>query len=336
MVLQKCLTTTFLEKDWFMEEILTAKNLTKEYFVKTGKEPVKVINGINLSITEGEKVGYVGMNGAGKSTTIKMLTGLIKPTGGELNVLGFEPFNQRKDYVEHIGVVFGQRNQLFWDLKVEDSFKFNKSLYKLSDQEYKDKLEFLNEYTALFALMSKRVLQLSLGQKMKCNIALSLLHSPKMLFFDEATIGLDIIVKNEIKKLLNEVNREFNTTLLFTSHDMKDIEDVCERIIILEKGNILHDLPLSQLKKQYGGTKNVVISLEETEEMDKLLLLYDNDWKNKLMDFKTEDKTVRFAFNEVNINFFEIMDALKKEGIRPLDIEINSDSLEDIIRGIYK
>ena len=319
-----------------MEEILTAKNLTKEYFVKTGKEPVKVINGINLSITEGEKVGYVGMNGAGKSTTIKMLTGLIKPTGGELNVLGFEPFNQRKDYVEHIGVVFGQRNQLFWDLKVEDSFKFNKSLYKLSDQEYKDKLEFLNEYTALFALMSKRVLQLSLGQKMKCNIALSLLHSPKMLFFDEATIGLDIIVKNEIKKLLNEVNREFNTTLLFTSHDMKDIEDVCERIIILEKGNILHDLPLSQLKKQYGGTKNVVISLEETEEMDKLLLLYDNDWKNKLMDFKTEDKTVRFAFNEVNINFFEIMDALKKEGIRPLDIEINSDSLEDIIRGIYK
>ena len=276
------------------------------------------------------------MNGAGKSTTIKMLTGLIKPTGGELNVLGFEPFNQRKDYVEHIGVVFGQRNQLFWDLKVEDSFKFNKSLYKLSDQEYKDKLEFLNEYTALFALMSKRVLQLSLGQKMKCNIALSLLHSPKMLFFDEATIGLDIIVKNEIKKLLNEVNREFNTTLLFTSHDMKDIEDVCERIIILEKGNILHDLPLSQLKKQYGGTKNVVISLEETEEMDKLLLLYDNDWKNKLMDFKTEDKTVRFAFNEVNINFFEIMDALKKEGIRPLDIEINSDSLEDIIRGIYK
>ena len=319
-----------------MNEILTATNLTKEYYVKTGKETVKVIKGINLSISEGEKVGYVGLNGAGKSTTIKMLTGLIKPTLGELNVLGFEPFSQRKDYVEHIGVVFGQRNQLFWDLKVEDSFKFNKSLYRLSNQEYKDKLDFLNEYTALFALMSKRVLQLSLGQKMKCNIALSLLHSPKMLFFDEATIGLDIIVKNEIKKLLNEVNREFNTTLLFTSHDMKDIEDVCERIIILEKGNILHDLPLSQLKKQYGGTKNVVISLEETEEMDKLLLLYDNDWKNKLMDFKTEDKTVRFAFNEVNINFFEIMDALKKEGIRPLDIEINSDSLEDIIRGIYK
>ena len=319
-----------------MKEILTAKNLTKEYYVKTGKETAKVIKGINLSISEGEKVGYVGLNGAGKSTTIKMLTGLIKPTLGELNVLGFEPFSQRKDYVEHIGVVFGQRNQLFWDLKVEDSFKFNKSLYRLSNQEYKDKLDFLNEYTALFALMSKRVLQLSLGQKMKCNIALSLLHSPKMLFFDEATIGLDIIVKNEIKKLLNEVNREFNTTLLFTSHDMKDIEDVCERIIILEKGNILHDLPLSQLKKQYGGTKNVVISLEETEEMDKLLLLYDNDWKNKLMDFKTEDKTVRFAFNEVNINFFEIMDALKKEGIRPLDIEINSDSLEDIIRGIYK
>ena len=319
-----------------MKEILTATNLTKEYFVKTEKETVKVIKGINLSISEGEKVGYVGLNGAGKSTTIKMLTGLIKPTLGELNVLGFEPFSQRKDYVEHIGVVFGQRNQLFWDLKVEDSFKFNKSLYRLSNQEYKDKLDFLNEYTDLFSLMPKRVLQLSLGQKMKCNIALSLLHSPKMLFLDEATIGLDLIVKNEIKKLLNEVNKQFNTTLMFTSHDMKDIEDVCERIIILEKGNILHDLPLNELKKQYGGMKNVTLSLENTEEADKLMSLYHDNWKKVLMDFTMEEKTVKFSFNEANINFFEIMDALKNVGIRPLDIEINSDSLEDIIRGIYK
>ena len=320
----------------FMNEILTATNLTKEYYVKTGKETAKVIKGINLSISEGEKVGYVGLNGAGKSTTIKMLTGLIKPTLGELNVLGFEPFSQRKDYVEHIGVVFGQRNQLFWDLKVEDSFKFNKSLYRLSNQGYKDKLDFLNEYTDLFSLMPKRVLQLSLGQKMKCNIALSLLHSPKMLFLDEATIGLDLIVKNEIKKLLNEVNKQFNTTLMFTSHDMKDIEDVCERIIILEKGNILHDLPLNELKKQYGGMKNVTLSLENTEEADKLMFLYHDNWKKVLMDFTMEEKTVKFSFNEANINFFEIIDALKNVGIRPLDIEINSDSLEDIIRGIYK
>ena len=305
-----------------MNEILTATNLTKEYYVKTGKETVKVIKGINLSISEGERVGYVGLNGAGKSTTIKMLTGLIKPTLGELNVLGFEPFSQRKDYVEHIGVVFGQRNQLFWDLKVEDSFKFNKSLYRLSNQEYKDKLDFLNEYTDLFSLMPKRVLQLSLGQKMKCNIALSLLHSPKMLFLDE--------------KLLNEVNKQFNTTLVFTSHDMKDIEDVCERIIILEKGNILHDLPLNELKKQYGGMKNVTLSLENTEEADKLMFLYHDNWKKVLMDFTMEEKTVKFSFNEANINFFEIIDALKNVGIRPLDIEINSDSLEDIIRGIYK
>ena len=184
--------------------------------------------------------------------------------------------------------------------------------------------------------MPKRVLQLSLGQKMKCNIALSLLHSPKMLFLDEATIGLDLIVKNEIKKLLNEVNKQFNTTLMFTSHDMKDIEDVCERIIILEKGNILHDLPLIELKKQYGGMKNVTLSLENTEEAGKLMSLYNDNWKKDLMDFTMEEKTVKFSFNEANINFFEIMDALKNVGIRPLDIEINSDSLEDIIRGIYK
>lgn len=319
-----------------MKEILTAKNLTKEYFILAGKEPIKVIKGINLSITEGEKVGYAGLNGAGKSTTIKMLTGLIKPTGGELDVLGFNPFSLRKKYVEHIGVIFGQRNQLFWDLKVEDSFKFNKSLYKLSDKEYKDKLDFLNEYTDLANLMQKRVLQLSLGQKMKCNIALSLLHSPKILFLDEATIGLDIIVKNEVKKLLNEVNRQFNTTLLFTSHDMKDIEDVCERIIILEKGNILHDLPLNEFKKLYGGTKNVKISLEERADIDKLVFWYEDKWKNDFMDFKREENTIKFSFNEAKINFFDIMNMMKNEGIRPSDIEINSDSLEDMIRGIYK
>ncbi|MGP1412146.1 MAG: ABC transporter ATP-binding protein [Peptoanaerobacter stomatis] len=321
-----------------MKEILTVKNLTKEYFVKTDKETVKVIKGINLSITEGEKVGYVGLNGAGKSTTIKMLTGLIKPTGGEISVLGFNPFEERKNYVEHIGVIFGQRNQLLWDLKVEDSFIFNRSLYKLSGKTYNDRMDFINEYTDIVPLMKKRVLELSLGQKMKCNIALSLLHSPKILFLDEATIGLDIIVKNEIKKLLNEVNREFNTTMLFTSHDMKDIEDVCERIIILEKGNILHDMALKEFRKLYGGTKNVTILLKEKADFEKIIFLYEKEWKNKFMNFQTDsgENSINFSFNEEKINIFGIMDELKNEEIKPVDFTINSDSLEDIIRGIYK
>ena len=321
-----------------MKEILTVKNLTKEYFVKTDKETVKVIKGINLSITEGEKVGYVGLNGAGKSTTIKMLTGLIKPTGGEISVLGFNPFEERKNYVEHIGVIFGQRNQLLWDLKVEDSFIFNRSLYKLSGKTYNDRMDFINEYTDIVPLMKKRVLELSLGQKMKCNIALSLLHSPKILFLDEATIGLDLIVKNEIKKLLNEVNREFNTTMLFTSHDMKDIEDVCERIIILEKGNILHDMALKEFRKLYGGTKNVTILLKEKADFEKIISLYEKEWKNKFMNFQTDsgENSINFSFNEEKINIFGIMDELKNEEIKPVDFTINSDSLEDIIRGIYK
>ena len=153
---------------------------------------------------------------------------------------------------------------------------------------------------------------------------------------DEATIGLDIIVKNEIKKLLNEVNRQFNTTLLFTSHDMKDIEDVCERIIILEKGKILHDLPLNEFKKLYGGTKNVKISLTERADIGKLVFWCEDKWKNDFMDFNREENTIKFSFNETKINFFDIMNMLKNEGIRPSDIEINSDSLEDIIRGIYQ
>ena len=321
-----------------MKEILTVRNLTKEYFAKNSKETVKVIKGIDLSITEGEKVGYVGLNGAGKSTTIKMLTGLIKPTGGEISILGFNPFEERKNYVENIGVIFGQRNQLFWDLRVEDSFIFNKSLYKLSDKTYKDRLQFLGEYTDIAPLMKKRVMELSLGQKMKCNIALSLLHSPRIIFLDEATIGLDLIVKNEIKKLLNEVNREFNTTMLFTSHDMKDIEDVCERIIILEKGNILHDLPLKDFRKLYGGTKNVRLLLGSKTDLDKIIYLSEQKWANKFMNFGADrgENSINFSFNEEKINIFEIMEELKNEGIKPTDFTINSDSLEDIIRGIYR
>ena len=267
-----------------------------------------------------------------------MLTGLIKPTGGEISILGFSPFEERKNYVENIGVIFGQRNQLFWDLKVEDSFIFNKSLYKLSDKTYKDRLQFLGEYTDIAPLMKKRVMELSLGQKMKCNIALSLLHSPKILFLDEATIGLDLIVKNEIKKLLNEVNREFNTTMLFTSHDMKDIEDVCERIIILEKGNILHDLPLKDFRKLYSGTKNVRLLLGSKTDLDKIIYLSEQKWANKFMNFGADrgENSINFSFNEEKINIFEIMEELKNEGIIPTDFTINSDSLEDIIRGIYK
>ena len=267
-----------------------------------------------------------------------MLTGLIKPTGGEISILGFNPFESRKNYVEHIGVIFGQRNPLFWDLRVEDSFIFNKSLYKLSDKTYKDRLQFLNEYTDIAPLMKKRVLELSLGQKMKCNIALSLLHSPKILFLDEATIGLDLIVKNEIKRLLNEVNREFNTTMLFTSHDMKDIEDVCERIIILEKGNILHDLPLKDFRKLYGGIKNVRLLLESKTDLDKIIYLSEQKWANKFMNFGADrgENSINFSFNEEKINIFEIMEEFKNEGIKPTDFTINSDSLEDIIRGIYR
>ncbi len=330
-----------------MDKVIEVKDIIKQYStIKVKKKSllsskeltnVNAINNINFNVRKGEKVGYVGLNGAGKSTTIKMLTGLVAPTSGKLNILGFEPFVERRKYVQHIGVVFGQRNQLFWDLKVRDSFVFNKDLYRISEKQYQETLTLFNKFLDLESLMDRRVLTLSLGQRMRANVVLSLLHSPDILFLDEPTIGVDILVKDEIINLLNEINQRKETTIMFTSHDMKDIEHICDRIIVLEKGKILEDLSISEFNKRYGGTKRLSLNYSESTNSNDICGLFENEFKSRLLKFSVDEKKkeVILSFKDSSISLVKVLKVFEDIGLDPSNATINSDNLEDSIRNIY-
>lgn len=320
-----------------MATVLEVKNLSKIYNNSKKKQAFIALNNINLKIEIGEKVGYVGLNGAGKSTTIKILTGLISPTSGAVKVLGFSPFSDREKYVKNIGVVFGQRNQMFWDLRVKDSFEFNKSLYGLSEENYINNLKTFNDFLDLQSLMNSRVFTLSLGQRMRCNVALALLHSPKIVFLDEPTIGLDIIVKDQIRNLLNEINRKYNTTIIFTSHDMDDIENICDRILLLEKGNILEDMLISEFNIKYGGTKRIVLEYPPSFDIIEFEEFFFNDYALKLLDFNIsrEKRTINIVFKEKDISLIKLLERLYKSNLDPSNALIFSNNLEDSIKNIY-
>jgi ABC-2 type transport system ATP-binding protein len=208
---------------------------TREY------DEVAAVDGISFSIGAGEAVGYLGPNGAGKSTMIKMLTGILVPTGGHLSVLGRVPHEQRMRNARDIGVVFGQRSQLWWDLPVIDSFALHQRIYDIPDKRYRENLDHFIDLLDLSSFLERAVRQLSLGQRMRCEMVMALLHDPKILFLDEPTIGLDVIAKDAVRKFLSEVNRERGVTLILTTHDLQDIEQICPRLIMVDEGHLLFD-----------------------------------------------------------------------------------------------
>jgi len=212
----------------------------------------RAVDGISFSIQEGEAVGYLGPNGAGKSTMIKMMTGILVPTSGDVRVMGRIPHKERRINAQRIGVVFGQRSQLWWDLPVIDSFELHKRIYKLTDAQYRHNLDFCMELLGLAEFAHKPVRQLSLGQRMRVEIAMALLHEPAILFLDEPTIGLDVMAKDHIRKFLRNVNQEKKTTIILTTHDMKDIEEICPRMIIVNKGNLVYDGSVAALRAKLG------------------------------------------------------------------------------------
>ena len=220
---------------------------------------VEALNDITFSIEPGEIVGYIGPNGAGKSTTIKMMSGILVPDHGTCNIMGYTPWKDRAQYVKNIGVVFGQRSQLWWDVPVIDSFELLRDIYKVSESEYKTNLELLVEILELKDLIYTPVRQLSLGQRMRSEIAASLLHSPKILFLDEPTIGLDAVSKIAVRNFIKEYNRERKLTVILTTHDMNDIEALANRIILIGKGHLLFDGKLGDLRGQFGSFKTITV-----------------------------------------------------------------------------
>lgn len=222
-------------------------------------ETLHALDNVSFTISEGETVGYIGPNGAGKSTTIKIMCGILNPDAGSCTINNFIPYKDRKEYVRNIGVVFGQRSQLWWDVPVIDSFMLLKDIYKIDEKPFKNTLEELTYSLQLREILKTPVRTLSLGQRMRCEIAASLLHGPKILFLDEPTIGLDAVSKIAVRSFIKNLNKSQNTTVILTTHDMQDIEAIADRIILIGKGKILLDGNLHALKNKFAESKTVKI-----------------------------------------------------------------------------
>jgi ABC-2 type transport system ATP-binding protein len=294
---------------------------------------VHAVNDISFQIPKGEICGYIGENGAGKSTTIKMLTGILVPTSGKLRVNGYVPYQDRETFVRGIGVVFGQRSQLWWDIGVIESFQLLRKVYRVSLDDYRSRLEELVERLQLADLLNRPVRKLSLGQRMRCELAASLLHNPAILFLDEPTIGLDIIVKSEIRDFLKSLNQRYETTILLTTHDLQDIEALCSRVIMLDDGRIIYDGSLDELKTRWGKGKEVVLQFAEPVALEQLAGLtagLDVHWKQE-----NEGTTARVWVPSDRTNISDVLGrVVNRAPIR--DIMIVETNTDDIVREIYK
>ena len=226
-------------------------------FFKRKYQYIDAVKDISFEIEEGEIVGYIGPNGAGKSTTIKMLSGILVPTSGSITVDGLNPTKNRREYVSRIGVVFGQKSQLTWDIPAEDTFDLLRDIYKIDNKEYQKTKDYLVKLLNIEEIIKKPVRTLSLGERMRCEIAVSLLHKPKILFLDEPTIGLDAISKKIVRNFIKKINKENKVTIILTTHDMSDIEALAKRIILIGNGRILYDGEIKKLKNKYGSYKNI-------------------------------------------------------------------------------
>ncbi len=293
----------------------------------------QAVNYVSFSIEEGEMVGFIGPNGAGKSTTIKMLSGILCPDKGEINVGGYVPYKQRKDYVGNIGVVFGQKSQLQWDLPVIDSFELLKAIYRIPEQTYKKNYNRFVEMLDMSEFINRPVRQLSLGQRMRADIVAALLHSPKIVFFDEPTIGVDVVGKETIRDFICKLNAEDNVSMIFTTHDMQDIEKTCKRLIIIDKGSKVYDGELLGIREKYGTTRQLDVEFSKSIEIEQISKELAGNIEIKNLD-EMDGRKKRFIFENREIKIDELMSTLlTKFSIK--DINVSEPEIESLIRKIY-
>jgi len=285
----------------------------------------QAVKDISFSIEEGEMVGFIEPNGAGKSTTIKMLSGILCPDSGEIKVGGYSPYKDRKKYVGNIGVVFGQKSQLQWDLPVMDSFELLKAIYRIPEEIYQTNLKRFIEMLQMESFLYQPVRQLSLGQRMRADIVAALLHSPKIVFFDEPTIGVDVVGKETIRQFIRELNEKDKITMIFTTHDMQDIEKVCDRLIIIDNGSKVYDGELSGIREKFGTTRQLDVEFTQDYEIVPM---------EHVEVVHLDGRKKRFVFENHDVKIDELMnELLAKYSIR--DINISEPEIESIIRKIY-
>ena len=323
-----------------MKKAIEVKNLRKNFKVKVKEkglrgslksiikpkiENVKAVNDVSFEVEEGEIIAFIGPNGAGKSTTIKMLTGILYPDSGDIKVLGLNPVTQRKELAYKIGTVFGQKEQLWMHLTPYDNFKFFGAIYDISEEETEKKIQKLNELFELNKFINIPVRNLSLGQRIRCEIAAALIHEPKILFLDEPTIGLDPVVKDSIRKLIKKMNKEYKTTIFLTSHDVSDIEKLCKRVIIVNNGKIVLDDSMTNLKYNYLNKKIVEVKLKDNVNLENI---------EGINVLKAKDKNLKLELDTRKENLSDILKLINPENI--IDINISNTPLEEIISDIYK
>lgn len=292
---------------------------------------VRALDGISFAIEPGEIVGYIGPNGAGKSTTIKVMSGILVPDSGTCSILGFTPWKDRKAYVKRIGVVFGQRSQLWWDVPVIDSYNLLRDIYNVPEAEYRANLNLLAETLDLGGLLETPVRQLSLGQRMRCEIAASLLHSPSILFLDEPTIGLDAVSKIAVRQFIHTINREKGVTVILTTHDMSDIEALAHRILMIGRGRLLYDGKVSSLRSRFGAHKRMTVDYRTPQDrpLDRPPAIPGASlisWTNERAVYRIDTERIRIA------------DALGllQDQVELLDVSIDAPPIEELIVDLYK
>jgi len=287
---------------------------------------VRAVTDISFSIAAGEAVGYLGPNGAGKSTMIKMMTGILVPTGGTLSVLGRQPHGQRMVNAAEIGVVFGQRSQLWWDLPVRDSFELNRHIYDIAEARFAENLGNLTSMLDMGAYLDRPVRQLSLGQRMRAEIAMALLHGPKILFLDEPTIGLDVVAKDAVRKFLSEINRERGTTIILTTHDLIDIEQICPRLIMVDDGKLLFDGELRDLRSTLGSRRRLTLQFATDPGPIALTTATISADEGAAKHFLLEDESISLidVLNEVG------------RGHDLKDVKLEEPDIEEVIRTFYQ
>ncbi|MGN0156169.1 MAG: ATP-binding cassette domain-containing protein [Lachnospiraceae bacterium] len=344
-----------------MEPIIKMEHVDKEFKAAERREGVKgsirdlvsrkyhilkAVNDVTLDIMPGEMVGYLGPNGAGKSTTIKMMTGILEPTKGNILVNGRVPHENRTKNAQDIGVVFGQRTQLWWSLPVIESFKILKEIYRIPNQVYQDNLDYYDALIGAGNLYHKAVREMSLGQRTLCDILAAFLHNPRVVFMDEPTIGLDVSMKSKIRQLVSSLNEKKGTTVILTTHDMGDVDALCKRIVIIDKGMMIYDNDIEHLQQYFGAYRTVKIQLgKHARDFEKEVLQEQvknvEQWiagafpKAQSTTVSLEDKWISILLNEDEVRMMEVINCIQ-EHKRIVDINLKEISTESVIRKIYE
>lgn len=343
-----------------MEPIIKMSHIDKTFKVLKRREGIKgsildlfsrehtlfkAVNDVSLDIMPGEMVGYLGPNGAGKSTTIKMMTGVLEPTSGEIIVNGRVPYENRAKNAQDIGVVFGQRTQLWWSLPVIESFKILKDIYRIPDNVYKDNLDFYDELVGAGQLYHKPVREMSLGQRTLCDILAAFLHNPKVVFMDEPTIGLDVSMKSKIRKLVENLNQSKGTTVILTTHDMGDVDALCKRIVIIDKGTVIYDNEIEHLRKYFGAYRNVKLKFKgndkehnenEKSQIREVQEILSNKFPQaKSLQVTQDEQWIQILVNEEETQMMDVINSVMEKK-KIVDMNLQEISTEKVIQKIYE